>query len=381
MDQHIKNPFSFGSIVKNEKFCNRNEELYQLKKHIKDSYSVWLFSPRRYGKSSLVHKMLEDESITGIYFDFYNVRSVDDFCKKYADTIAKQLFSWDQEISTIVKKIGSYFSNLKSSVSFDEFGHPSFRIEKLDITDQKDVETILNVPNEIAKNSKKPICIAFDEFQEINRIDPFLINWMRSAFQNHEKISYVFLGSQQSLMEDIFSSDYSPFYEFAEKMNLRAIKAKEWEVFIKQKFEENDLLIKQKQIDTILEKSGGHPHFTQYFSSAVFDLIREGLDQNREDFTEIWMGRILQSQSLFFQDIYDQLTNIQRQVLTTLAVIKPKDELFSSASRMKYQLPTSSSILRAIQAMSKRNIIIKADTRYSIINPIFKEWLIRLSLK
>jgi len=381
MDQHIKNPFSFGSIVKNEKFCNRKEELYQLKKHIKDNYSVWLFSPRRYGKSSLVHKMLEDESITGIYFDFYNVRSVDDFCKKYADTIAKQLFSWDQEISTIVKKIGSYFSNLKSSVSFDEFGHPSFRIEKLDITDQKDVETILNVPNEIAKNSKKPICIAFDEFQEINRIDPFLINWMRSAFQNHEKISYVFLGSQQSLMEDIFSSDYSPFYEFAEKMNLRAIKAKEWEVFIKQKFEENDLLIKQKQIDTILEKSGGHPHFTQYFSSAVFDLIREGLDQNREDFTEIWMGRILQSQSLFFQDIYDQLTNIQRQVLTTLAVIKPKDELFSSASRMKYQLPTSSSILRAIQAMSKRNIIIKADTRYSIINPIFKEWLIRLSLK
>ncbi len=68
----------------------------------------------------------------------------------------------------------------------------SLNIQKIE--KQEDIETILEIPNQISLKTSKRICIAFDEFQEIKRIDPFLLNWMRSSFQRHKNISYIFLG-------------------------------------------------------------------------------------------------------------------------------------------------------------------------------------------
>lgn len=218
MEKYISNPFQYGTIVKDDNFCNRKKEITTLESYIKDSYSLWLYSPRRYGKSSLVHSVFSNiKGVKTIYFDLYNVKSLDDFCKKYAVLIATNLFSWNHEIKNLINKFSGYFKNLHPSISFNDSDFPSFSLEIAEIKHQHDVETILDIPYQISKKTKIPICIAFDEFQEIKRIEPFLINWMRSAFQQHEHISYIFMGSQQSLMEMIFTSEKSPFYEFAAK--------------------------------------------------------------------------------------------------------------------------------------------------------------------
>lgn len=376
MDDYIYNPFQFGTIVKGENFCNRQNELSTLKSYIKDGYSVWLYSPRRYGKSSLIKKAFSEiENVETIYFDLYNVKSLDDFCKKYASLLATNLFSWKQEIKKLTVKLSQYFQNLHPVVSFDETGNPSFSLNVDEISQQSDVETILNIPQQISNKTAKPVCIAFDEFQEIERIEPFLINWMRSAFQQHENISYIFLGSQQSLMEMIFTSHHSPFYEFAIKMQIAPIKEDELKKFIDNKFKHKGLLITSINIDAIIEKSEGHPHFTQYFASVVFDMIRNGVNQNDINFTNNWIEKIIQSQSVILQGMFDQLTNIQRIVLSTIAILSKGKELFSSQSRKKFGLPTSSSLATAIDSLTKKGLIVKEDKQYKILNPVFKAWL------
>lgn len=376
---HIYNPFQFGTVVRGENFCNREEELSSLKSYIKDGYSVWLYSPRRYGKSSLIQKAFSEvEGIKTIYFDLYNVKSLDDFSKKYAALIAKNLFSWKQEIKKLTNKFSHYFKNLSPVVSFDQSGSPSFTLNVAQIAQQGDVETILNIPQQISSETGQPICIAFDEFQEIERIEPFLINWMRSSFQQHENVSYIFLGSEQSLMEMIFSSEKSPFYEFAVKMHINPIGTDELAQFIANKFNQKGLIISRNNIEAILEKSEGHPHFTQYFSSVVFDLIRNGVNQDAADFTDLWIEKIIQSQSVILQGIFDQLTNTQRAVFSAIAVLKKEEELFSSSTREKYHLPASSSLSTAIDSLIKKGLIIKEDKRYKILNPVFKAWLCTL---
>lgn len=380
MDTHIYNPFQFGTIVRGENFCNREEELSVLKSHIKDGYSVWLYSPRRYGKSSLIQKAFSEiEGVKTIYFDLYNVKSLDDFSKKYSTLIAKNLFSWQQEIKKLTDKFSQYFTNLSPVVSFDQTGLPSFTLNVAEIKQQVDVETILNIPQKISREIKRPICIAFDEFQEIDRIEPFLINWMRSSFQQHENVSYIFLGSEQSLMEMIFTSSRSPFYEFAVKMHINPIGKDDLAQFIDEKFKQKGLEITRKNIEAILEKSEKHPHFTQYFASVVFDLIRNGVNQNDVNFTDLWIEKIIQSQSVILQGIFDQLTNTQRVVLLTIAVLLKDEELFSSYSREKYHLPASSSLSTAIDSLIKKGLIVKEDKRYKILNPVFKAWLQTLS--
>lgn len=371
-----QNPFKFGSVVTDAEFCNRKNEISQLKAYIKDSNSVWLYSPRRFGKTSLVKKVFSElQGVKTLYLDLYNVKSVDDFCKRYAKLIAHELFNWKDNLKVLSDNFSNSFKGLKPSVTFDESGNPSFSLQAERIDKQADVETILNIPNKIKKKSTPKICIAFDEFQEISRIDPFLINWMRSSFQFHKNISYIFLGSQQSLMESIFSSYNSPFYEFGTKMNIEPIQEKELEKFIKDRFKSQDISIEQDLVDQILELSEGHPHFTQFFASEVFYLITSGKDQKDDDFKRTWLTKTINGQSSIFQHIYDQLSNIQRIVLMTLVLKAPEDELYSSRVRDKFGLPVSSSLNATLNALVKKDIVTKNGLNYNLVNPIFKQWL------
>ncbi len=372
------NPFQYGVVIDDSAFCNRKDEIDFLKSQIRNGYSTWLYSPRRFGKTSLVEKVFrEEDKVKCIYVDLYNINSKDDFCRKYSKVLAENLFDWKDDIRKLTKELSKVFRRLSPSVSFDEFGSPSFSINIHKIHEQEDIETILEVPNSVSNSKGQKICIAFDEFQEINRIDPFLINWMRTSFQRHKFISYIFLGSKQSLMNNIFSSPQSPFYVFAAKMNLTEIGKDELYEFIEGNFKKYGLPIEKNTIDNILDKSEGQPHYTQYFASVVFDLVWGGVDQTKDDFNEGWTKKILLPQTDIFQDIYDQLTNSQR--LTIQAIAKLDNfGIFSEKARDMFRLPVSSSLNEALKALLKKSMIHKSNENYRISNPIFKEWILSL---
>ena len=378
MKTKFTNPFQYGVVIDDSVFCNRREEIAYLKTQINNGYSTWLFSPRRFGKTSLVEKVFREINDTVcIYIDLYNIKSKDDFCRKYSKVIAKELFNWKNDVKRLTKSLSDAFHKLSPTVSFDEFGNSSFSLNVQKVEKQEDIETILEIPYQISLKTSKRICIAFDEFQEIKRIDPFLLNWMRSSFQRHKNISYIFLGSKQSMMEDIFSSSQSPFYEFAAKMNLSAISRDELFTFIEDNFTKHGLSIKAHTINKILNKSECQPHFTQYFASVVFDLVKSGIDQNINSFHNNWIKKIILPQVDVFQNIYDQLTNSQR---STIQAIAKMDEpgIFADETRIKFGLPVSSSLNEALIALQKKGLIYKMENRYKTINPIFKEWLITL---
>jgi AAA+ ATPase superfamily predicted ATPase len=372
------NPFQFGVVVDDSAFCNRKNEIAFLKKQIKNGYSTWLFSPRRFGKTSLVEKVFrETKSATCIFVDLYNIRSMDDFSRKYSAIIAKELFNWKDDIKKLTGRLSDSFRHLSPAVSFDEFGNHGFSLRVNKIEHQSDIETILEVPHRISMKRDRRICIAFDEFQEIKRIDPFLLNWMRSCFQRHTGISYIFLGSKQSMMEDIFASARSPFYEFAVRMNLAVIGRDELFSFIREKFHMAHLPVRDETIHQILAKSDCQPHYTQFFASVVFDLVSSGYDQKEESFTGTWLNRVMLSQADIFQDIYDQLTNTQRSALQALS--KNRGEgIFSDEARKSYGLPVSSSLSEALKALQKKALIYRSEEHYQFSNPVFREWLLTL---
>ncbi len=371
----MKNPFVFGKIVDNSNFCNREKEIMELKTAIENNYSTWLFAPRRYGKSSLVKKVFSEvKGVTTIYFDLYNIKSTDDFSRKYSNTLSKKLFNWKNEIKEVSKSAVKYFKNLSPNITFDENGTPGINLISANIKEQERIETILNVPEKIAQEQNIKICIAFDEFQEIDRIDKFIINWMRSVFQNQKNVCYVFLGSKQSLMQNIFTSINSPFYEYAIKMDIQALKRVELINFIEQKFKTKNVEISQDLINNILDKSRCHPHYTQYFASVVFNML---VAENKIDITDEWLDKIINAQSDIFQNIYDQLNNNQRLLLNVIA--NDEEEIFSKENRKKYDLPSTASMSVNIKALIKKDLINKQKGSYFINNPILKEWILKIN--
>jgi hypothetical protein len=149
-------------------------------------------------------------------------------------------------------------------------------------------------------------------------------------------------------------------------------------VFILKKFKESSLTIPKKQIHAILNKSRCHPHFTQFFASVVWDLIYEDYNPQDINFENTWMNKIIESQTIIFQNIFDNLNKNQRKILQALAS-GDEVKIFSSSIKNQFQLPANSTIGIAIKSLIEKAIIYKHVTSYyRIVNPVFNEWIRQL---
>src|SRR5487761_1048618 len=91
MSSASKNPFIFGRVVHGRDFADREDETAELVSDIESRQSVILFSPRRYGKTSLIKQALsklDSRRFIQIYIDLFPVTSKVQFAEAYASAIA-----------------------------------------------------------------------------------------------------------------------------------------------------------------------------------------------------------------------------------------------------------------------------------------------------
>jgi len=82
----------------------------------------------------------------------------------------------------------------------------------------------INLVEDIAKKQNINIKFAFDEFQDILLIaDNKILGKLRSVIQHHQNVTYIFLGSIESIMNKIFSNKSSAFFHFARVIELDSL--------------------------------------------------------------------------------------------------------------------------------------------------------------
>ena len=82
----MENPFSYGTVVRGDDFYDRKDETQRLVSTLESGNNVVLYAPRRYGKTSLVFKVmaeLEAKNCLCIYFDLLSVYSLESFAKSF----------------------------------------------------------------------------------------------------------------------------------------------------------------------------------------------------------------------------------------------------------------------------------------------------------
>ena len=129
------NPFKFGKIVYDEHFYNREKERTKIKDTLSSGNNVALYAPRRYGKSSLIAKVLkelEQEGFLCVHFDFMSVYSQRTFIEYYSQAILKSQKRFD--LKAVISSFSSIVKNIKPSVSFDQAGNPEFSVTFLENT-------------------------------------------------------------------------------------------------------------------------------------------------------------------------------------------------------------------------------------------------------
>ena len=105
-------PFIFGIETSGEHFTDREKETARLRQNFQNGINTILISPRRWGKTSLVHKvcnMVESEHIHTVRLDIFSCRSEKDFYDAFATAVLKQTSSrieeWLENIRLFLSRI------------------------------------------------------------------------------------------------------------------------------------------------------------------------------------------------------------------------------------------------------------------------------------
>ncbi|HBB67011.1 MAG: hypothetical protein A2X28_09045 [Elusimicrobia bacterium GWA2_56_46] len=360
------NPFRFGAIVEGEHFTNRRQEIKELVSDIESGQNVVLISQRRYGKSSMVNKALAGMDIKSIRLDLEIISDEIDLANAYVKkALALSPF----------EKLKTYLKSLKIQPAMEynpATGEMNVSFSPTAADKSSVIAESLELPEVIAKKQNRRIVVVFDEFQEIRRISPNLEKKMRGVFQAHQNVSYIFIGSQESMIRDIFQEKKNPFYKFGRQKVLGGIPEKEMEDFVLKRFASAGInavgIVKD-----ILAFTGCHPYYTQQLCHELYITHEKGLF--RRELIKEAIGNIVIQHNADYKRWWNGLDNTERKIVIGLAA--GGSAVTSQQFIQKYGIKTVSTSGSAIGRLIDKGIIVRRDKNaHEIEDPFWKEWII-----
>ncbi|HKG09471.1 MAG TPA: ATP-binding protein, partial [Gaiellaceae bacterium] len=217
------NPFRYGAVARGEYFTDRQTELRALLDDVRGGQDIVIFSPRRFGKTSLVTRAIEqlrEEGMLVAYLDLLGAPSK----AELADDLGQALYEGLQSpLEQALDRIRDFFSSLTISPRITVGDDAKPQLEFIGYEPERDVdkliEGLLELPARVARDGHQ-VVVVFDEFQEIAAIDEHLPGQIRAAFQQQAEIAHVYLGSKRHLMEPMFMERGSALYRSAKPMPL-----------------------------------------------------------------------------------------------------------------------------------------------------------------
>ena len=359
-----ENPFKFGGVVGKNYFTNRKNEIEQLKNVLNSQNHVTIISPRRFGKTSLVYKVVAELDRPLIDLNLQMVTSIDDFARQLLKRVFSQYpFEKVKQGVTEFKFIPSLSINLVTNETDINFNY--------NVDSDKNLEDVLNLINKLASPEKKPI-VVFDEFQEIIQLNKDLPKILRSIVQHHTNINYIFLGSQESLIRNMFIQKKSPFYHFGMLMYLNKIPKDEFYQYL-----ENRLLPISAKADVfsteILAITEAHPYYTQQLAFTVWNEIRNRNEEN--NVVNEAVNSIVQMHDLDYERQWISLNQTDKKVLIGLAesIESPLSEKFAK----RFNLGASSTTFSSLKRLMNTGLVIKLSKGYELDDPFMKRWIIK----
>ena len=108
-----ENPFLIHGYKGPEYFCDRQEETANIIDALKNGCNITLISPRRYGKTGLIHNVFHrlkelDKKANCFYVDIYATHSLNDFVQLFAKAVLGHLDTPLQKAENIISKVFRY---------------------------------------------------------------------------------------------------------------------------------------------------------------------------------------------------------------------------------------------------------------------------------
>lgn len=369
------NPFVFGKAAEGEYFTDRQEDAKRLTANLTHGINTILISPRRWGKTSLVKKVIAEidhPEIKTVFLDVFQCKSEWDFYHAFATAVIKQTASKLEEWVELAK---TFLSSISPKFTFGPDPMTDFSISfEWDPKDDSFMD-ILQLPEKIAQKRGIQLLVCIDEFQQMAEFEDAVTfqKRLRSVWQHQQHVTYCMFGSKKHLMENMFNHQSMPFYKFGDLMFLKKIPTIEWVPFICDKFKETGKTITPQQARKICEATENLSSYVQQLSWIVW--YKSGETVTNSDISEA-IDDLLEQNKVFFQREVEQLTELQLNFLRAMAS-GVSDGFSRKEIIKKYRLESSANIQAVKKSLLKRDLIDIDREKITFNDSLFKLWLKR----
>src|SRR3954464_14469270 len=187
----MDNPFVYGEVVPAAAFVNRVVELERLVRDLAEGQKVFLISPRRYGKSSLIRQALAAVSarhnaltveVTVSSFSSYVA-----FLEGYARALVAAETKWDRARTWLRDAVRSARAEVRYAPDASPLG--AVTVSFPNVRSDRDIarlaQEVFALPARLAETRGRNVVVALDEFQAIGGFNGGSVEHaMRAAVQH-----------------------------------------------------------------------------------------------------------------------------------------------------------------------------------------------------
>jgi len=378
----MHNPFVYGEVVPAPAFADRVVELDRLVADLAAGQKVFLISPRRYGKSSLVRHALAAMARRGALTIEVTVSSFSSyvaFLEGYARALVAAETKGERARTWLREMIRSARAEVRYSVDAGPLGalSVSFPGVRTDRDISRLAQEVFALPARLAEARGRPVVVALDEFQAIGGFNGGSVEHaLRAAVQHQRDVGYVFAGSEPSLMERMLGPK-RPFYKAGPVIRLERIPAAEFAAFIDSRFQRSGVKPEADLGAAIVELAGNLPYDVQRLAHETWDEVRMG-GRRRATLDDLHQAlrRLLAEQHTLFEASWQRLTLPQRSVLRAV-VLEEGRELLSAEARERHRLGGASTVQYALTSLIREDLISREGDRYIVVDSLLREWVAR----
>ena len=366
----VKNPFITTGYAGSDYFCDREQEAQTMVDALENGRNITLLAPRRMGKTGLILNSFERLQARGyktIYVDAFPAQNLQEFTQIFAGAVFNGL---ESGLERALQSAKEFLKSCRPTITIDPSdGKPVFSFEVA----QSQAEATLADVFGYLKSRKERVVVGIDEFQQIALFPEKGVEaTLRSHIQFTPGVGFVFAGSRQHLMREMFMSSKRPFYQSTQRMNLGVIDEAAYYEFASRHFGLAKMTLKKDVFRWIYDRVDGITWYMQVMLNRIYALGEA--EPTIDDALKV-EKQIIGENGYDYRSLVETLPEGSVRLLRAMAHSGVVKSPMAGELIAKYGLNAPSSVATALERLEDQEFVSESEAGYVVYDRFFARWL------
>lgn len=368
------NPFVYKGYEGPSYFCDRERETEQMVGALRNGRNLTVISPRKIGKTGLIkhvfHRIKEtNKDAICIYIDIFATQNLYDFVQVFGATIIEEAVK--REKSLMVKAFDT-FKAWRPVLSYDSLtGLPTVSVS---IEPSREEHTLKSIFDHIEK-LKKDVYVAIDEFQQIANYPEKGVEALLRSHIQFSHAGFIFSGSRQHLMAEMFNSPKHPFFQSTEFVNLQPLSETIYYEFSRRFFEKRKGNLSEEVFHDVYQRFSGHTWYVQFVMNRLYETTKraDSIEQSNQVILSV-IDTLAPQYEIMMTLLTTNQVNLLKAIAKEHKIAKPQSFEFVN----KHNLSSPSSVKTALDVLVDKELVYPEKDGYVVYDRFLAIWLQRL---